>query len=567
MIGVSGDKTHSSRFLSIDGDWQYFWSKQYDVKPPADTSTWQTFATPGHFEYPFDPKHFQDGVAPSEIYAYPIYTNIKYPFHTLPDSNQEVIAVDSTPIAFLTKKVTIPAKWKGQVVFIHFGSVRSNMYLEINGHAVGYSEGSKVPTEFDITQYVTYGEDTTIQLRVMRFCSGSYLEDQDMWRLSGFDRESFVYARPPRFMSDLHIEADYSERTDGGVEAVLNVAVLLEDYSGKDSFATLAEVKIKLIDADGVVVINDMPIEFDAPEEFMCHEVPNRTIIGGDIPYQTFSDSGMTQCASKCLSLPECTYYVREERKCKLKMNNDGLELSRILKANDKASYVGACRKGGAQPGSRRIKLKGQVKPWTAETPNTYALVATMTDADGSSEVMRQTVGFRTVSIEDGALTVNGIPIVIKGVNRHEHNMRTGHIVSKKDMLEDIKLMKSLNINAVRASHYPNHEDWYELCTLYGLYVFDEANLESHGAGWQKNNWIADNPEWRGAHVNRVRRMFERDKNHASIIAMSLGNEAGTGGNLLSAYKFLKERQSKRPIVYTFDDGQGYTDITFPMYV
>ena len=256
------------------------------------------------------------------------------------------------------------------------------------------------------------------------------------------------------------------------------------------------------MDATGAKVIYEGDVELDKPEEFYCHTLLNRSISGGDIPYQVYPDEGIDTCMTRCLGTPECRYFELSTHRCRLKTSDAGLKVQ-------EKSTVGVCQVGGAQTGMLKLRFKaGEIKPWSAEAPNIYTLVVKLDDGRGHEEYIKQTVGFRTVTIANGQLHVNGAPIVLRGVNRHEHNMSTGQIMSEEGMLEDVKLMKKMNINAVRTSHYPNHPYWYELCNKYGLYVVDEANVESHGAGWMDDNWIASNNDWKSAIVERVRRMM-----------------------------------------------------------
>jgi len=206
-------------------------------------------------------------------------------------------------------------------------------------------------------------------------------------------------------------------------------------------------------------------------------------------------------------------------------------------------------------------------KKWSAETPFLYTLLMTLKDHDGQVvEVVPWKVGFREVEIIDGQLLVNGVPILIKGVNRHEHDPDTGHVISEKSMIEDILLMKRFNINAVRTSHYPNHPRWYELCDQYGLYLIDEANIESHGIGYHPDRTLANKPEWKKAHLDRTIRMVERDKNHASVIIWSLGNEAGDGINTEATAAWIHGRDPTRPVHYERAEGRPHVDIISPMY-
>ncbi len=370
----------------------------------------------------------------------------------------------------------IQEEWDGRRIFIHFGAVRSAMYLWINGEKVGYSQGSKLPAEFDITGYVRKG-DNTLALEVYRFSDGSYLEDQDFWRLSGIERDVYIYSTPEVRVSDFFF---FPNLDDNYLHAEPEIEIEIKNNNKK---------KARVI------------IEASLHDE-------------------------MQKIASS-------------ERK---------LEIRDKLKS---------------------VKFHFDVKKprkWSAETPELYTLLIVLKDDEGKViQAVSNKVGFRKVEIKGGQLLVNGKAILIKGVNRHEHDEYTGHVISEKSMVTDIKIMKEHNINAVRTSHYPNDPRWYELCDKFGLYVWDEANIESHGMGYGKRS-LAKDPEWKSAHVDRVQRMVERDKNHPSVIVWSLGNEAGDGVNMKAASDWIHKFDTSRPVHYERAIYAKHIDIISLMY-
>eukprot|EP00039_Didymoeca_costata_P033140 m.40836 g.40836 ORF g.40836 m.40836 type:complete len:765 (+) comp9715_c0_seq1:304-2598(+) len=555
-LAMKGEKSLSQRYLSLNGLWQFAWVHNFDKAETKakEHKKWPSRVMPSNIEYPVPPSGM------SYAYAHPVYTNIKYPFETteFDASLQESVS----PTTLLYKEFPVPKAWSNMLVFIHFGSIKSCVYVSVNDELMGYSEGSKVPIEFDITQFIKFGELNSILLKVLRFSTASYLEDQDMWDLSGLEREVYLYARPRKFIKDVHVTTSFQTDNSG----TISINAFLSEYGFHPN--DIDRLSITLVDDATKTPVMIEDLEMDKPEETKCHELKNRDIVGCDIPYKNFMvaasrdaeglESEFDSCSLKCLAVPECAAFVIKDGKCSLKNSVDGMVSAK--------SSIGICYRGGDQSGQLTARF-ASIKPWTAETPATYTLLVELNGGTpDKSESLRFTVGFRTVDIKDGQLLVNGKPITIHGVNRHEHNATTGHVLSEEGMIKDIQLMKDLNINAVRTSHYPNDPMWYELCTRYGLYVFDEANLESHGAGWEKNNWIADNSEWRAAHIDRVRRMVARDRNHASVIVWSIGNEAGFGSNLKACYEYVKQHDKSRPVTYTFDMQDGYSDIKFPMY-
>ena len=462
---LNGDKWSSPFIRSLNGTWKFHLAKN-----PAERPYW-------FFKNDFNIKNWDNIEVPANWemvgYEYPIYTNIPYPHAKTPP----VIQSHYNPVGSYKRTFTIPADWKNQEIFIHIGAASSMVNVWINEQYVGYSEDSKTPAEFNISPYVKKG-DNNIAIEVFRWCDGSYLEDQDFWRLSGITRDVYLLARNKQSIRDFRVGSNLDENYRNGI---LDVSVEVVDYQNTDQNLSL-----------------------------------------------------------------EATLYENDKT---LKTLSETVKFS-----NGKASVSFSENFAG-------------IKHWTAETPNLYRLFLTLKNQAGEIiEVIKQDVGFRTVEIKDKQLMVNGRPIYVKGVNLHEHDHITGHVVSEEIMLKDIELMKNHNINTVRTSHYPQPERWYELCNIYGLYVIDEANIESHGMGYGRES-LARQPEWEDAHMYRTQNMFERDKNQPSIIIWSLGNEAGNGVNFMSTYKYLKEIDPSRPVQYERAQQDVNTDIFCPMYM
>ncbi len=460
------NKWASSLLKSLNGDWLFHMSENPSERPfyffmdDFDTRDWNTIPVPSNFEL--------------EGYTYPIYTNVQYPHAKTPPTIQD----HYNPVGSYKRTFTIPDNWDGKEVFIHLGAVSSAMYLWINEQKVGYSEDSKTPAEFNITKYLKPGENT-LAVEVYKWSDGSYLEDQDFWRLGGITRDVFLMARNKQHIRDFRVTSN-----------------LADDYT----------TGVFRLEAEVTNVTKESPVTLEA------------TLYNGENIVETFTseDTG----------------------------NNTVFE----------TQY-------------------DNVKRWSAEIPNLYELVLTLKDDKGKViETMRQDVGFRRVEIKGNTLLVNGQYIYLKGVNLHEHHDVTGHVVDEETMLKDIEVMKSHNINAVRTSHYPQPERWYELCNRYGLYLIDEANIESHGFGathqgkFDTTKHVAYLPEWEKAHIFRMNNMYQRDKNQPSIITWSLGNECGNGKVFYDGYKLLKSLDSTRLVQFEQADADQNTDIFCPMY-
>ena len=464
------DRTRSPWVLSLGGAWKFFW-----VPKPADRPL-------NFFEPEFDDTSWDEIEVPSnwEIqgYGFPIYLDTDYPF----PADWPRIPHNRNPVGSYRRNFILPIDWTDRKILLHFGAVKSAFYLWLNGKYVGYSQGSKTPAEFDVTDFVEPGGNT-VALEVYRWSDGSYLEDQDFWRLSGIEREVFLYALPKVHIGDYFAvpDLDRAEYRRGSLE----LSVTLRNDTGQPARRT---IRASLLD--------------DA---------------GG------------------------------------------------FRKAAFRASEI-VVESGGGKPVTLNFDV-GSVRRWTAETPELYTVIL---DLEGSTETDRQVVGFkigfRTVEVANGQLLVNGVPITIRGVNRHETDPVSGHVIDEASMVQDIQLMKQNNINAVRTSHYPNHPRWYELADQFGLYLVDEANIESHGYCCDPETTLGNQPEWTNAHIERATRMLERDKNHPSVIIWSMGNEAGDGVAFEATYAALKARDQSRPVQYEGCGQAPHTDLFVPMY-
>ncbi len=448
----------SDRFLPLNGIWKFLHSES-----PAHS--------PDGFERPeFDVSSWDDIPVPYSWqclgYDYPHYTNCPYPFHFDPPK-----VPSENPTGNYRREFFVPENWSDKQIVLHFEGVDSAFHLWINGHAVGFSKGSRVPAEFDITPYLTPGQNI-LAARVYRWSDGSYLECQDMWWLSGVFRDVWLSASPNTHIDDICVKTDLDENCQ---DAELDLTISTVN-SGESPSGPLS-VELKLFDHLGNKVLHR--------QGERCPEIP---------PNQ-----------------------------------------------------------------QRRLNYKEIIKnpaSWTAETPCLYTLLITLSDKDEILEVVPQRIGFRKIEIERARFKVNGTPVKLKGVNRHDHHPDRGKAVSYEDMRQDVLLMKQHNINTVRTSHYPNDCRFYELCDTYGLYVIDEADIETHGcADAGDRDMISDDPEWESAYLDRIERMIERDKNHPSIIMWSLGNEAGFGRNHVTMTNFAKKLDPTRPIHY-----EGETD-------
>ncbi len=468
---------------SLDGEWKFQLAPapedvpfNFEAEDFADVD-WDSIPVPSNFQ--------------TEGYGYPVYTNIPYPWPGpwippyVPDEDNWV--------GLYRREFNVDAKdvARDKKIVLHFDGVESCYYVYVNGQEIGMGKDARTFVEFDITKAVRPGKNI-VAVKVYRRSDGSYLEDQDFFRLSGIFRSVYYYVQPAVAVADTKVVTEFlnPELT----EAVARVEVALVNNTRAEQSGTI----VLSVDA-----LNPKNVNLDA-------------VIGGAAP-------------------------------------NEGVSQEFTIKARDKAT----------------ITLEAPVKApflWSAETPWLYPANLVVYDKDYNKTLDASfNIGFRKVEIKDGELLVNNKPILLKGVDRHEHHPFTGHTLTTEGMLEDIRIMKSLNINAVRTCHYPDDPRWYDLCDKYGIYLVDEANIESHGMGYGKES-LANPPEWLDAHMNRTQRMAYRDRNHPSVIIWSLGNEAGNGPNFYATYKWLKEFDPTRPVQYERAEHNWNTDIYCPMY-
>ena len=450
----SFDKKKSANYLSMEGMWKFNFVKDHNKRPANffalkyDDSQWKDFPVPGLFEL--------------NGYGDATYKNIGYAWATQFDPNPPYISELNNYTGSYRRTFELPKNWKGKDVYFHVGSATSNLTLWVNGKYVGYSEDSKVAAEFNISKYLKPGKNL-IAMQVMRWCDGSYFEDQDFWRFTGIAREVYLYARPKLHAADIRLNAALENNYQDGV---LNYKVSLK--GGK------TDVAITLCDKDG----------------------------------------------------------------------------KQIAQAT----------------GAQGVIKVPKVNAWTAETPYLYKAYITLKNKQGAAEVIPQKVGFRNVEIKNAQLLVNGQPVLVKGADRHEMDPDGGYVVSLERMIQDIKIMKQLNINAVRTSHYPCDPRWYDLCDEYGIYITAEANLESHGMGYEEKS-LAKFPEYIVPHIERNEGNVKPLINHPSVIVWSLGNEGGYGVNFEKAYDWVKACDKTRPAQYERGGYDSKTDIYCPMYI
>jgi beta-galactosidase len=470
-----GKRDASPYFKSLNGPWRFNWVPKPDDRPagfeqPAyDVSDWDLIPVPSNWQL--------------QGYGIPIYTNVTYPFRRDPPRVMGEVPDDWTkakipnPVGSYRRTFTIPREWDGREVYLHFEGVQSAMYVYVNGKEIGYSQGSMTPAEFHITPHLKPGENV-LAVQVYRWSDGSYLEDQDFWRLSGIYRDVFLYSAPPVRIRDFH------------------VTTVLDDAYEDASLLVTARIQNHRLEGGGAHTIE--LLLYDADDEL----VGGQPIGRGALP----------------------------------------------------SIHV------GSDTAIRLAPLVERPSLWSCEHPNLYRLVVRLLDQDDETvDVVTTRVGFRSVEIRGSQLYLNGVPILLKGVNRHEHDPDRGHAVQMDTMLKDIELMKQFNVNTVRTSHYPNQPTWYDLCDEYGLLVIDEANIESHGMGYGAES-LGHDPAWEHAHVDRVERMVHRDKNHPSIIMWSMGNEAGPGRNFAACRRAIRRIDSSRPIHYERDNAKADVD-------
>lgn len=457
----------SRRYKNLNGAWKFNFVKDPKERPVSfhstnfDDSTWKTISVPANWEV--------------EGYDHPIYLDERYPFETKwPD-----VPADYNPVGTYRKEIELTKAFVSEDIILHFAGAKSAMYVYINGNYVGYSQGSKTPAEFNITPFVSEGKNL-IALQMFRWSDASYLESQDMLRMSGIERDVYLYSRPRVYISDYTTDANLEDSyTTGVFKGAVSVT--------NTSYATAIR-KVTIAVLDGATAVHS------------------------------------------------------STQKLELKPNE-----TKVIEVKERINTV---------------------KKWSAELPNLYRLTIVLEDEEDVENNLHiaANVGFRSVEIKNSQVLFNGKPIYIKGVDRHETDPYTGHVVSRASMEKDIQLMKQNNINAVRSSHYPNDPYWLDLCDIYGLYVVDEANIESHPLAIDEATQIGNEMSWLPAHMERTKRMFYRDRNHPSIYSWSLGNEAGNGDIFRATYTWLKENDAARIVQYEPAEKEGYTDVFCPMY-
>ncbi len=463
---------NSTLYQSLNGSWNFYFAENPQKRPTDfykddfDLTGWDTIPVPSNWEI--------------QGFGIPFYTNVTYMF----PPNPPFIPHDENPVGSYKKEFELPQNWDGKEVYLHFEGVSGAMYIWVNGEKVGYNEGSKTPAEYAISKYIKKGKNT-VAVQVLRWSDASYLEDQDFWRLSGIDRDVYLYATNKTTIKDFTVIADLQNNYKDGL-----FKLHLEVNKAANN-AVSAEVK--LLEGD--------------------NEVYNE---GKDV------EAGLSTMVFE--------------------------------------------------------KIISNVKTWNAETPNLYTLLITLKNEDASvTEATSIKVGFRKVEIKNNQFLVNGKAVLLKGANLHDHDDKTGHVVTEELTMKDLTVMKQSNLNAIRCSHYPKNPHFYRMCDKYGFYVIDEANIEIHGMGATNqgldNNLEAQKvhpaylPQWRAMHLDRTIRMFERDKNYPSIVTWSLGNEAGNGDNFYATYDWLKAHDTTRPVQYEGATQYENTDIQAPMYM
>ena len=469
---VSIPHTQSPYVQSLNGRWQFqLFPNPQTALANLNNTEWGTIPVPSNWTM--------------EGYDKPIYTNIQMPI----PPNPPFVPEEDNPTGLYRHTFTVPDAWNGRRTIISLEGVESAFYLWLNGQKVGYSQGSRLPAEFDITDYLKAGENEILAV-VIRWSDGSYLEDQDHWWMAGIYRDVFIYSKP-----DVHI-FDYFAQTkldEGFKDAELDVTVWIGEPLGDLESSGNFSIQMELVDETGTAVFPPT--------------------------------------------------------------------VQPIIKTQKERTHV-----------QFNQEVSNPAK-WSAETPTLYTLLLTLLDDKGNIiDIVRHKIGFRQIEIQGRELLVNGKAVLLKGVNRHEHDDRTGKTISEESMLADIKLMKQFNINAVRNSHYPTCLRWYELCDEYGLYLVDEANIETHAF----TNKFCHDPLWANAFLERGVRMVERTKNHASVIIWSLGNESGYGPNHDAMAGWIRHVDPIRPLHYEgaisrpdgqdWEDGHPVTDLTCPMY-
>jgi len=451
----ANDRTKSSYYLSLAGTWKFHWVPVPDQRPrdfykvDFNDSDWVDIPVPSHPEL--------------LGYGKPIYTNIQYPFWPV---NPPLIPHDDNPVSSYRRTFDVPQSWKNRKIHLVFDGVMSAVYVWLNGNFVGYSQDSMTPAEFDITPYVKEKQNV-LAVQVFRYCDGSYLEDQDKWRVSGIYRDVFLYAIPDVYLEDYFFQTKLSE-----------------DYK-----QAIVECNLKVVSSK-------------TKEKNVDCLIKIKDLIGNEMYFQQVERS------VENINKDECYIHL----KYRIEIINPNL--------------------------------------WSAETPYLYQTYIHLLEGGKNIDVYPQKIGIREVKLQDGSLYINGKQVKLKGVNRHEICAESLHVLSREQMIEDLKILKRNNINTVRTCHYPDQPIWYDLCDEWGIYIIDEANIESHGMGYELDRTLGNKPEWEKAHVARIEAMVKRDRNHPCIIFWSLGNEAGSGCNFEACAKKVRELDISRPIHY-----------------
>lgn len=484
-LAKANQREESSFYHSLNGMWRFRW-----VKNPTDRPL-------DFFKPDYDDKHWTDFPVPAnwEVngYGLPIYVNHPYEFTGHAKRGKALnppfdIPQDNNPVGSYRKKFTLPENWQGRQIFLHLGAVKSAVYVWLNGQFVGYSEDSKLAAEFDLTKHLQTGENV-LALQVWRWSDGSYLEAQDMWRISGIERDVYLYSTPKLDLRDFKVSAS-----------------LINTYK------------------DGKISVNAHVWNYKIDQNTL-HSKPDSFFVSAKL----FDPMGDLAWSAEPMS-----------------------------PLNVLGNY------------HRTISFEGiipEVMSWSAESPSLYTLFLTLSDPKGQVlQVVPIKVGFRNVEITDRNFLINGKRVLLRGVNRHEHHPVNGHVLSQADMRKDVEMMKRLNVNAVRTSHYPPDPYFLDLCDEYGLYVVDEANIESHGRYYDLAYTLGNDNKWRIPHLERIQRLYERDKNRPSVVTWSMGNEAGNGSNFYAAYDWLTSTDPSRPVQYERAEQDYNTDLFVPQY-
>ena len=520
--------TNSPFYCSLNGDWKFHWVGNPSERPTNffetnfDDSSWTNISVPSNWEM--------------KGFGTPIYLGSGYPFKIdpprvlgEPPTNSWTAYTNRNPVGSYRKTFELPKNWDGRRAFIHFDGVGSAFCIWCNGAKIGFSKDSRTPAEFDLTDFVKPGLNQ-IAVEVYRWSDGSYLEDQDMWRMSGIFRPVYLYSTAAARIRDFTVRTDLDANYG---DAILQIKPEL----AAENNLSLSNwtVHAQLFDP------NNNPVLLTASSDTTNRIVKIKT-------------KDKDKSDSKADSTPKAKSRAKEEKPKKknapviFATTNLTRDADEILNADFSSKILDARMAQRSEP--KFAWLEATVKnpaKWTAETPNLYTLVLTLNDTNGNVvEADSCKIGFRKIEIHDGIFLINGQPIKLRGVNRHEIDPDTGYAMSDARMLQDITLMKQANINAVRTCHYPDDPRWYELCDRFGLYVLDEANICTHGT----RGFLANDPSWAGAFSDRTQRLAERDKNHPSVIIWSMANESGYGPNFAAVSGWLHEFDPTRPVHY-----------------